>query len=243
MLVITAFGLGYFTAQFSSDNAEQSTVHDRQNSEDLNLNDLEQLLSHSNQQSHNRQDLSSESKSQKITLQQQNQIKDLIQQSSDEKIETYLGKIYPKIDLSSIQNKKQFSQRLIEEFSQTQNEPHDNLVGRVVITQQEGIPQRVSDLSRIHPDQYLYAHLDTLNKVPNNRQVFIRWIYRDTGEVIFFMPQNITANQSQNWVNFKPTQGWKTGTYDVRYYQFADDLTPIAQTSYTIRELTQGLEP
>lgn len=240
-LLIIAFGLGYLTAQFRVDDRQEPILEKERISQQIDVSDLDQLLNLSNPVL-NQDTLAGDQASQKISQKQQAQIKDLIQQSSDEKVQEYLGKIYPKTDFSSIHNKKKFSQRLIDEFSQSHNEPIENLTGRVVISRQEGVAQSEQDLSRIHAQQYLYAHLDTLNKIDSRQQVFIRWIYRDTGEVLLFMPQQINENQAQNWVSFKPSQGWKVGNYDVRYYQFVDDLTPIAQTSYTILEVSEDLQ-
>ena len=90
---------------------------------------------------------------------------------------------------------------------------------------------------QIYASQQLFAHFDTLGKVPNNDQVFIRWSNQSTGEVLFFMPQRVSVNQQQNWVSFNPAQGWEVGIYDVKYYLANDQLTAIAQTSFSIDQI------
>jgi len=112
----------------------------------------------------------------------------------------------------------------IQQKAQTQPEDRPAL-------QQQLLPRQV------YAGQQLFAHFDTLGKTPNNEQVFVRWSNQSTGEVLFFMPQRISANREQNWVSFKPAKGWKAGSYDVKYYQLNDQLVPIAQTSFTIDQV------
>ncbi len=45
------------------------------------------------------------------------------------------------------------------------------------------------------------------------------------------------SNREQNWVSFNPVNGWKAGSYDVKYYQLNDQLNPIAQTSFKIDQV------
>jgi len=91
----------------------------------------------------------------------------------------------------------------------------------------------------IYKGQQLFAHFDTLGKTPSNEQVFVRWSNQTTGEVLFFMPQRVSAQREKNWVSFNPVAGWKPGHYDVKYYQMNDQLEPIAQTSFYIQNVFQ----
>lgn len=99
------------------------------------------------------------------------------------------------------------------------------------------MPRKSEDLSQVHKNQEIFAHFDTMGKFPQESQVFVRWTNRDTGEILLFTPTNINAATQQNWISFAPAQGWKAGQYDVKYYQLNKDLTPIAQSSFSIQHV------
>lgn len=229
---VVCFGLGYTVAQFSTDEIVVNTPTAQSpqvNSNHISENDFHQILK--------KEDL--EQPSLEITQTRANQVANLIAEASPEKVEHYLNQVFPNTDFSQIKDKKKFAQRIAEEFTQTKNDEQNDLKGQVTVAIEEQPIKNGQALQNIYKSQYLFAHLDTFNKVENAPQVFIRWIYRDTGEVLFFAPQKITANKSQNWVSFTPEHGWKAGTYDVRYYQMKDDLQPIAQTSYVIQSISE----
>lgn len=232
---ILCFGLGYIVAQFSSEKeivfSNAIVERSQQNHDAISETDLQHLLNqHSNQGA---------SPTSQNKISQVSKMNAMIAEASPEEVEYYLNQAFPKADLSLIKDKKKFAQRATEEFAQTKNDEQNDLTGQVIVAIQEQFNGSAQVLQNIHKSQYLFAHLDTFNKIENAHQVFIRWINRDTGEVLFFSPQNITANKAQNWVSFVPEQGWKVGTYDVRYYQMQDDLKPIAQTSYVIESLAE----
>ena len=152
-------------------------------------------------------------------------------------MEQYLIQAFPKADLKHIGDSKRMAQRLVDEFAENKNNDRDDLRGQVIVSTQEQSPVQAIELENVYPQQQLFAHLNTLNQVEQTEQVFIRWIDRNTGEVLLFSPQNISQQSSKKWISFAPFGGWKVGIYDVRYYQMNDDLQPIAQTSFSIRSL------
>jgi len=233
MMISLSFGLGYIMAEFKSiqpnEHTAPNTHHERYT--DQLIPDPSPYIQSADPSSH----LSA----QVLIKQQLPHLNKAIEQASIEKISHYLDQAFPKADLSDIHDKKKFAQRLINEFSQSENDQQDDLIGQVIISTQQHTPEHITELNQIHKQQQLFAHLDTLNKLNDNRQIFIRWIDRQTGEVLLFLPQNISANKQQNWVSFTPVQGWKSGTYDVRYYQMKDDLKPIAQTTYRINTVNE----
>ena len=80
----------------------------------------------------------------------------------------------------------------------------------------------------------IFAHLDTAGKVPASPFVFVKWVNNQTGQVLLFEKKDIVANSNQNWVSFKPDDGWTQGSYDIRFYQFTSELQPVAQLTYQI---------
>lgn len=226
------FGLGYGVAQFTVENSTTAPQDEiSQKEKGLSEDDLKQLFG----QSFNQQN----AQVTRPTSAQTSKINTLITEASDEKVNHYLKQAFPEADLTQIKNKRLFAQRALEEFSQTKNDERHDLVGQVIVAVEENAQVTAHALQNIHKSQYLYAHLDTLSRIENDQQVFIRWMNRDTGEVLFFTPQKVNSSTSQNWVSFAPAQGWKPGTYDVRYYQMGDGLKPIAQTSYVIQSIIE----
>ena len=230
-LVLTgtlSFGLGYGVAWFSAEDVPgiaPSSVTLAQD-EKVTENELQQLFAQGPNQG--------EGTLTRPEPKQISQISAMIASASPEKVDHYLKQAFPEADLSQIKDKKRFAQRAVEEFAQTQNDEQDNLAGQVVVAVEEYLGAHAQKLENINKSQYLFAHLDTFNQVEHAQQIFIRWINRDTGEVLFFSPQQIVPDKAKNWVSFSPAKGWTAGTYDVRYYQMKDDLQPIAQTSFQI---------
>ena len=231
---LSCFGLGYLTAEFGQGITSQpkesvlrpiSTT--QQNSDVAGWMDIS-FDSNSDQ---------SLAENQAIAKQQLTQIHQVIAQAPSEKIDQYLARAFPNANLQNIRDRKKLAQRLIDEFVEDKNTNQGDLKGQVIVTAQERSPIQASDIENIYPQQQLFAHLDTLNSIQNTEQVFIRWIHRDTGEVLLFTPQNVSSQSSKNWISFTPPQGWKVGVYDVRYYQMNDDLNPVAQTSFNIRSV------
>ncbi|USA52421.1 hypothetical protein NDN13_13200 [Acinetobacter sp. C32I] len=167
-----------------------------------------------------------------LSEQQHQQIAKIIEMASEQQVGDYLKKAFPKQDFSMIQNKKTFAQRTLEELSSKNDE--QALSGRLLLALTPVMPQLSEDLRQVHQFQEVFAHFDTMGQSPMDEQIFIRWLNRDTGEVLLFTPRRVTQNVTQNWVSTTPSNGWQAGTYDVKVYQMRDQLTPIAQASYQI---------
>lgn len=90
------------------------------------------------------------------------------------------------------------AQRLVDEFAENKNNDRDDLREQVIVSTQEQSPVQAIELENVYPQQQLFAHLNTLNQVEQTEQVFIRWIDRNTGEVLLFSPQNISQQSSKN---------------------------------------------
>lgn len=225
---ILCFGLGYFIAQ-SNFGAEQQIVPSPQ---DITVEHLLETMQQKNQQA----------PEQPLVFQQQlknqkTKINSVIDSATPEQIDQYLKQFFPEYDLSNIHNKPEFAKRLLDEFIESKNDPNAVLIGKVTVSAQQQYSVGNVLPRQIYAGQQLFAHFDTLGKVPNNDQVFIRWSNQSTGEVLFFMPQWVSVNQQQNWVSFNPAQGWEVGIYDVKYYLANDQLTAIAQTSFSIDQI------
>lgn len=229
---LVCFGLGYLSSVFTATDSTQNNrvIHlpDSATEQNSVANELIDLNNASNSQL---------AENQAKVRDQSEQIHKIIQQASLEKVDEYLTKAFPKANFEQIRDRKKMAQRLVDEFTANQNDDQEHLKGRVIVTAQEKSPIQVEDIQDIYPQQQLFAHLDTLNSIENPQQVFIRWINRNTGEVLLFTPQRVSNQNSSNWISFVPPQGWTAGTYDVRYYQMNDDLQPIAQTTFTIRSI------
>ena len=231
-VAVSCFGLGYLSAEVRDHSTPQSNTITADSSTDTYPNNVGLI-----------QATDRSSKDQPLADQQNHvraqlvQIHQVIDQASPQKVDQYLARAFPQGSIEQIHDRKKMAQRLVDEFAADQNEPDAEMRGKVIVSAQEQTPVQVVSLDQLYKQQQLFAHLDTLNSITDQKQVFIRWIYRDTGEVLLFSPQNVSPQTALNWVSFVPPQGWKVGTYDVRYYQMNDDLKPIAQTSFQIHSV------
>lgn len=169
---------------------------------------------------------------------QYQQVQSLIQHASEQQLAQYLQQAFPDYAFDQINNKQQFAQQMLSEFVQAKNDPQQQLAGQAYVTDQSVLDSQHALPREIYAKQPLYAHFDTLGKVPADTQVMVRWTQRDTGEILLFTPRKVSENQ-QNWVSFYPVSGWKPGHYDVKYYQMNDQMQPIAQTSFYIQNVLQ----
>lgn len=153
----------------------------------------------------------------------------------------YVDKFMAKGDSEVITDKRRFAERAIEElYDKGDTRP---LVGEVKLSYDSSMPQASIDTSMLNKNVKLFAHLDTAGKVPASPFAFVKWVNNKTGQVLLFEKKNIIADSNQNWVSFKPYDGWEPGSYDVKFYQFTSELEPIARLTYqiyTVNDETQG---
>lgn len=225
---ILCFGLGYFVAP-SKPESIQPVPEPRQDIAVENF--IQHIQQKAQAQPEDGLELQQQLKKQKA------QVNSVIERATTEQVNKYLEQSFPGYDLSNIQNKHVFAKRLVSEFVDAKNDPNEVLAGKATVSTQQQYSAGGVLPRQIYAGQQLFAHFDTLGKVPNNEQVFVRWSSQSTGEVLFFMPQRVSSNREQNWVSFNPVNGWKAGTYDVKYYQLNDQLNPIAQTSFKIDQV------
>jgi hypothetical protein len=225
---ILCFGLGYIVAQ----SKPESVLPVPEPAQDIAVeNFIQRIQQKAQTQPEDRLVLQQQLKNQKA------QVNSVIDSATAEQVNKYLEQSFPGYDLSSIQNKHTFAKRLVSEFVDAKNDPNEVLAGKATVTTQQQYAANSVLPRQIYAGQQLFAHFDTLGRVPNNEQVFIRWSNHVTGEMLFFMPQRVSSNREQNWVSLNPLKGWKAGTYDVKYYQLNDQLNPIAQTSFEIEQV------
>lgn len=235
-IAVLAFGLGYFAAQFKANQPldapkkpESAIRNPLEKLSPDNKSDTTAILKNIAQ---------AEQTSKLINQSNIIDIQKIVAKTPEQTINTYLKKAFPNADLSGIQDTKLFTNRLIDELSNSDIQAQ-NLAGQLAISTNALMPRQSEDLSQVYKNQEIFAHFNTMGKFPLESQVFVRWVNRDTGEVLLFTPTTINAASQQNWTSFSPANGWKAGNYDVKYYQMNNDLTPIAQTSFTIKQVIQ----
>lgn len=162
----------------------------------------------------------------------QEQAMDIVNKMPDYMLGQYIDRFMSQGAGEALANKRQFAQRAIEElYKKNDNQP---LVGEVKLSLTPTMPSSSIDTSNLEKNATLFAHLDTAGKVPASAFVFVKWVNNQTGQVLLFEKKDIIANSNQNWVSFKPDDGWLKGSYDIRFYQFTSELQPIAQLTYQI---------
>ena len=162
----------------------------------------------------------------------QQQAINIVNDMPDYVLSQYVDKFMAKGSSDVISDKRRFAQRAVEElYKSNDNQP---LVGNVKLSLSPVMPPNSLDTSTLNKDTKLFAHLDTDGKTPASPFVFVKWVNNQTGQVLLFEKKNIVANSNQNWVSFKPYDGWTPGSYDIRFYQFTSELQPVAQLTYSI---------
>lgn len=162
----------------------------------------------------------------------QEQAMDIVNKMPDYMLAQYIDKFMTQGAGEALNDKRQFAKRAVEElYKENDNQP---LVGEVKLSLTPTMPSSSMDTSNVEKNATLFAHLDTAGKVPASPFVFVKWVNNQTGQVLLFEKKDIVANSNQNWVSFKPDDGWLKGSYDIRFYQFTSELQPIAQLTYQI---------
>ncbi len=163
---------------------------------------------------------------------------EIVNQMPDYMLGQYVDKFMAKGASEVISDKRRFAQRAVEElYKENDNQP---LSGTIKLSLDSSLPSISVDTSNLNKDAKLFAHLDTDGKVPVSAFVFVKWVNNQTGQVLLFEKKDIVANSNQNWVSFKPYDGWTQGSYDIRFYQFTSELEPIAQLTYQIFEVDES---
>ena len=162
----------------------------------------------------------------------QEQAMDIVNKMPDYMLAQYVDKFMSQGAGEALNDKRQFAKRAVEElYKKNDNQP---LVGEVKLSLTPAMPSSSMDTSNVEKNATLFAHLDTSGKVPASPFVFVKWVNNQTGQILLFEKKDIIANSNQNWVSFKPDDGWLQGSYDIRFYQFTSELQPIAQLTYQI---------
>ena len=162
----------------------------------------------------------------------QEQALDIVNKMPDYMLGQYIDRFMSQGAGEALADKRQFAQRAVEElYKENDNQP---LVGEVKLSLTSSMPSSSMDTSNIDKNATVFAHLDTGGKVPPSPFVFVKWVNNQTGQVLLFEKKDIVTNSNQNWVSFKPDDGWLQGSYDIRFYQFTSELQPIAQLTYQI---------
>lgn len=161
--------------------------------------------------------------------------KQLVNTLPDNQLNQYVGRFISSKDAELITDKRQFANRAIEElYKQNDNQP---MVGQILLSNSKDLPNQSLNTSTLQKRQKLYAHLNTFGKVPLGANVFVKWVNRNTGEVLLFEKKLIVPNSDNNWVSFQPYESWQPGSYDIRFYQFTSQLEPVAQLSYDVNQV------
>lgn len=170
----------------------------------------------------------------------QQQALEIVKQMPDYMLGQYVDKFMAKGASEVIGDKRRFAQRAVEElYKENDNQP---LSGSIKLSLDSSLPSISVDTSNLNKDAKLFAHLDTDGKVPASAFVFVKWVNNQTGQVLLFEKKDIVANSNQNWVSFKPYDGWTQGSYDIRFYQFTSELEPIAQLTYNIYTVDDSVQ-
>lgn len=236
LIGLCCFGTGYGIALMNTDDGFNNPSHSYNEIDSKILSEnINKLIPKSHDDQFNA--LISQSNGHVLSQATIEKIKMILNQMPEQEVENYLTKAFPLNDFSSIQNKKQFSGRLLEELSSEAIASKEDMQGKLVLSRNLSNNLQSENMSQIYKNQQIVAHYDTLGKLSKSDQVFVKWVNKDNGEVLLFTPQPVNPQSDQNWVSYAPPDGWKPGEYAIQYFQVDDKLTPIAQADYTIGQV------
>ncbi|WP_288418787.1 hypothetical protein [uncultured Acinetobacter sp.] len=233
---LTCFILGYGVSLLSTDDGSTNPSQSvKLNQAEINRKDesTKTDVGYANQLNA----MVSESEKRVLSSESIEKIKLILDQMPEQEVNRYLSKAFPSSDLTGIHDKKKFSERLLEELSKDMPKNDAKLLGKLVVSSNLSNNFQSENMDKVYKNQQIIAHYDTMGNLTKSDQVFVKWFNRDTGEILLFTPQPVNPQSDQNWVSYSPPAGWKPGNYAIQYYQINDQLTPIAQTDYTITDI------
>ena len=167
-------------------------------------------------------------------LPQKEKISQFIADAKPEEIDFYLKQYFSDDVLVDITDKREFSDRLLQAYSDIDVIESKTPHGEVFFSEKAHFPEQIINNFNLAYRQKMYAHLGFDGSVANTGAVFIRWVRLVDNKVLLFERKPIDSQSDKNWVSLKPTSDWQTGAYLVTYYLFNSKLSIIAQNTYNI---------
>ncbi|MBA5248439.1 MAG: hypothetical protein FE834_02730 [Gammaproteobacteria bacterium] len=162
-------------------------------------------------------------------------LNNFIDNAAPYQIEQYLNKWIAKEDLDFMQisDKQTFAKSLVREFLGEQDNLRLYTDAHINFSLSNQVDeQNLSSFKLSNSRTPLYAHLQLEGLTAAMNNIFVKWTHN--GNVLLFSKKKIDALTEDNWVNWTPEDHWKTGNYEVIFYQFDELLTPIASANYSI---------
>lgn len=220
----------------SDQNDDWVDVYDKKESFTNIIEDLKKRLSKSNALI----DLLSQTNSTKSTtlpnelLSSSEKIAKVVDQAADEEIDFYLDQYFPDDVLGRITNKRDFSKRLLEEFTSPAEPEKRTVHGQILFSTASAFPDEENINFSLQRRQTMVSHIETDGSLIPTDQVFIRWVRASDNKILLFKNVIIREASNRNWVTLKPKKDWLVGSYIVTIYSFEDALNVIAQGVYDV---------
>lgn len=174
-----------------------------------------------------------------LVSQAANLVKDnagLIDFIPEKQLTEFMGYALKDDEIQGLDNPRQFAKRFAQELALDDSPVSESSQSRIVMSlSSDGTKPSITTFD-ISPSQKIYAHIH-VGEGPGlgDEKLFVRWVNSDTGEVILFDRKSVKKNQPNNWVSLKPSDGWKSGNYQVTYYRFDSAMTKLATAFYTVQ--------
>ncbi len=162
-----------------------------------------------------------------------------IERSSEEELFQTLGKIFNTDDISEdIDDIKVFAHRVASELKSEGNALHPDSTAQLYFSLSESFPEEAAHYFEVRRRQTIYAHIDVSSGLGLGEQkYFTRWLNLQTGEILLFKQKWMDPSSSKNWISFRPDNVWQDGAYEVTFYQFNSELSPLVKQSFYLTVL------
>lgn len=156
----------------------------------------------------------------------------IIQAAPQQAVKDVMSYFLDEGELAEISDINMFARRYAEEITlmATESDPSSTTTIKVSLSSAH---VEHSSLLNLDKNNSVYAHVNFGGGIAaGSAKIMSRWVNLDTNEVLFFERSSIIPTADNNWVSFKPAEGWKDGNYEVSFYEFSDTMKKLAAQNF-----------
>lgn len=156
----------------------------------------------------------------------------IIQAAPQQAVKDVMAYFLDEGELAEISDINTFARRYAEEVTLTSTEPDPSSTTTIKVSLSSAGVEH-STLLELDKNNAVYAHVNFGGGIAaGSAKIMSRWVNLDTSEVLFFERSSIVPTSDNNWVSFKPAEGWKDGNYEVSFYEFSDTMKKLAAQNF-----------
>jgi hypothetical protein len=164
-------------------------------------------------------------------------LKKRIDQLPELLINQQLAMLFDQEYLDDVGNPKVFAKKLLDvaladgdiNYLETADTEHAVVDIEFSLSPASGLRQ-FSRLAEVEPFDRVFVHIISSADYHN---LMVRWQHRDTGEILYFSPLDLTADQ-RVYLSLSPKRGWLPGGYLVSLYDLNNSQKLVSSNEYQI---------